>query len=381
MRHYLDHNATSPLRGEVKEALHASLDAPVANASSIHAEGRYARALLEASRANVATLVGATPREVVFTSGGSEAIAAGIRGVADRAAPEKRRIVVSSIEHSAVLDNARALRAFGFEVFEVPCAPTGRIDAGAFAALLDDRTALACLQAANNETGVLQPVAEAGAACRAAGVPFLIDAVQAAGKIPIDRDGWNAELLALSAHKLGGPQGAGALIVRDGLVMAPLIAGGAQERRRRGGTEAVAALSSFGAACAVAVRDREHEAERLIGLRQRLESELRAIAPGLRIHGESVPRLPNTVNVAFPGVSGETLVIALDLAGFAVSTGSACASGAVTPSHVIRAMGYGDEDARGAVRFSLGWDTTVDTIDQLIAALPRLLARATMPAR
>jgi len=381
MRHYLDHNATSPLRNEVREALHASLDAPVANASSIHAEGRYARALLEASRANVATLVGAMPREVVFTSGGSEAIAAAIRGVADRVAPEKRRIVVSSIEHSAVLDNARALRAFGFEVFEVPCAPTGRIDAGAFAAQLDDRTGLACLQAANNETGVLQPVADAGAACRAAGVPFLIDAVQAAGKIPIDRDGWNADLLALSAHKLGGPQGAGALIVRDGLTMAPLISGGAQERRRRGGTEAVVALSAFGAACATAVRGREHEAERLLALRVRLESGLRAIAPGVRIHGEGVPRLPNTVNVAFPGVSGETLVIALDLAGFAVSTGSACASGAVTPSHVIRAMGFGENEARGAVRFSLGWDTTDDTIDQLLAQLPRLLARATMPGR
>ena len=381
MRHFLDHNATSPLRNEVREVFISALDAPAANASSIHAEGRFAKALLEAARANVATLVGATPREVVFTSGGSEAIAAAIRGIADRATPERRRIVVSSIEHSAVLDNARALRSFGFEVVEIPCGSTGRIEAGAFAAQLDDRAALACLQAANNETGVLQPVAEAGAACRAAGVPFLIDAVQAAGKIPIDRDGWNADLLAVSAHKLGGPQGAGALIVREGLTMAPLIAGGAQERRRRGGTEAVAALSAFGAACAAAFRDREQEAERLLALRVRLESELRAIAPGVRIHGEAVSRLPNTVNAAFPGVSGETLVIALDLAGFAVSTGSACASGAVTPSHVIRAMGYGDEEARGAVRFSLGWDTTAATIDQLLAQLPRLLARATMPGR
>jgi cysteine desulfurase len=381
MRHFLDHTASSPLRPEVREALLAALDAPAANASSIHAEGRFARALLEASRANVARLSGATPREVVFTSGGSEAIAAAIRGVADRAAPDKRRIVVSSIEHSAVLDNARALRAFDFDVIEIPCASTGRIDAAAFVSVLDERTTLACLQAANNETGVLQPVAEAGAACRAAGVPFLVDAVQAAGKIPLDRDGWGADLLALSAHKLGGPQGAGALIVRDGLTMVPLIAGGAQERRRRGGTEAVAALSAFGAACAAAARDLDHESERLMALRERLESELRAIAPGVRIHGEGVPRLPNTVNAAFPGVSGETLVIALDLAGFAVSTGSACASGAVTPSHVIRAMGYGDDEARGAVRFSLGWNTTGDTIDQLMTALPKLLARATMPVR
>ena len=380
MRHYLDHNATSLLRSEVRQALLAALNAPAANASSIHAEGRFARALLEAARANVAALVGATPREVVFTSGGSEAIAAAIRGVADRTTPEKRRIVVSAIEHSAVLESARALTAFGFEVLEVPCASTGRIEANAFASALDGHTALACLQAANNETGVLQPVVEVGAACRAAGVPFLADAVQAAGKIPIDRDGWNADLLALSAHKLGGPQGAGAVIVRDGLTMAPLIAGGAQERRRRGGTEAVAALSAFGAACVAAVRDLEEEAARLLALRARLESALRAMAPGVRIHGESVPRLPNTVNVAFPGVSGETLVIALDLAGFAVSTGSACASGAVTPSHVIRAMGCGDDEARGAVRVSLGWDTTGDTIERLLAELPRLLARATMPS-
>jgi len=381
MRHYLDHNATSPLRGEVREAFVAALDAPAANASSIHAEGRFAKALIEAARANVARLVGAAPREVVFTSGGSEAIASAIRGVADRATANKRRIVVSAIEHSAVLESARALSAHGFEIVEVPCEPTGRIDAGAFAAALDERTALAALQAANNETGVLQPVAESGAACRAAGVPFLVDAVQAAGKTPIERDGWGADLLVLSAHKLGGPQGAGALIVRDGVPMAPLVAGGAQERRRRGGTEAVAALSAFGAACAAAGRDLEEEASRLLALRGRLESALREIAPGGRIHGESVSRLPNTVNAAFPGVSGETLLIALDLAGFAVSTGSACASGAVTPSHVIRAMGYGDDEARGAVRFSLGWDTTDETVDHLLAALPRLLARATMAGR
>jgi cysteine desulfurase len=263
----------------------------------------------------------------------------------------------------------------------VPCEPSGRIDAGVFTSQLDDRTALACLQAANNETGVLQPVVEAGAACRAAGIPFLVDAVQAAGKVPIDREGWCADLLALSSHKLGGPQGAGALIVREGLKLAPLIAGGAQERRRRGGTEAIAALASFGAACAEAGRDLLEESTRLLALRQRLESALRAMAVGVRIHGEDVPRLPNTVNAAFPGVSGETLVIALDLAGFAVSTGSACASGAVTPSHVIRAMGYGEEEARGAVRISMGWSTTGDAIERLLAALPPLLARATMAGR
>ena len=347
----------------------------------MHEEGRAARARLDAARSQVARLAGVPARDVVFTSGGSEAIAAALRGVADRAREPRRSIVVSAIEHSAVLEGARALSALGFELIEVPCEPTGRIDAAAFADRLDGRTALACLQAANNETGVLQPVAEVGSICRAAGVPFLVDAFQAAGKIPIERDGWRADFVALSAHKLGGPQGAGALIVREGVTLAPLIAGGAQERRRRGGTEPVAALSGFGAACAAALGELDEEPARLAALRNRLELALRAMAPGVRIHGEGVPRLANTVNASFPGISGETLVIALDLAGFAVSTGSACASGAVTPSHVIRAMGYSDEAARGAVRFSLGWDTTDAGIEQLVAALPPLLARATMAGR
>jgi cysteine desulfurase len=381
MRHYLDHNATSPVRDEARHTVAAVYSHPAGNPSSMHAEGRAARALLETARRKVAILAGVPARDVVFTSGGSEAISAALRGVADRTPEGRRRIVVSSIEHSAVLEAARAAGAAGFEVVEVPCGPSGRIDAGAFASNIDGRTALACLQAANNETGVLQPVAEVGAVCGAAGVPFLVDAVQAAGKLALDRDGWNADLLALSAHKLGGPQGAGALIVREGTKLAPLIAGGAQERRRRGGTEALAQLAGFGAAAHAIVQELEAESSRLLSLRDRLESGLRNIAPGVRIHGESVPRLPNTTNAAFPGVSGETLVIALDLAGFAVSTGSACASGAVTPSHVIRAMGFDDEEARGAVRISLGWSTTSEAIDELLAALPQLLARATMARR
>lgn len=350
------------------------LDAPVGNPSSMHAEGRAARALLESARGQVATLARVPARDVVFTSGGSEAIAAAIRGVADRAASTRRRIVVASIEHSAVLEAARGTRLHGFEVVEVPCEATGRVDAERFTAEIDHRTALVCLQAANNETGVLQPVAEVGAACRAAGAPFCVDAVQAAGKIALDRDGWNADLMALSAHKLGGPQGVGALIVREGTAMAPLIPGGAQERRRRGGTEALAAICGFGAACAAGPVE-------IDSLRARLETMLAQICPDVRIHGKSVPRVPNTTNVAFPGVTGETLVIALDLAGFAVSTGSACASGAVSPSHVIRAMGFGDDEARGAVRFSLGWNTGVDAIEDLGRALPAVLERATMARR
>ncbi len=377
MRHYLDHNATSPLRDEARSAVIDAL-ATSGNPSSMHAEGRAMKAILDEARVDVARLAGVPPRDVVFTSGGSEAIAAGIRGAADRSGPKRWRVVVSAIEHSAVLDAARGLAELGHDVFEVPCESSGRVDVETFLSALNDRTALACLQAANNETGVLQPVSELGAACRAAGIPFLVDAVQAAGKIAIDRDGWCADLLAISAHKLGGPQGAGALIVRDGTAMAPLIAGGAQERRRRGGTEAVAAIAGFGAASRIARDELRAEAARLRSLRDRLESAIEAMAPDVRIHGVEAPRLPNTLNVAFPSVSGETLVIALDLAGFAVSTGSACASGAVEPSHVIRAMGYDDYEARAAIRFSLGWNTTEDDVEALIATLPAVVERATM---
>jgi cysteine desulfurase len=376
MRIYLDHNATSPLRDEAREAMTRALSSVAGNASSLHEEGRAARALLEQARVAVAALAGVPGRDVVFTSGGSESIAAAMRGITDRATERRRRIVISSIEHSAVLDGANGLARHGFATVEIACGPDGAVDPARFAESLGYDAALAVLQAANNETGVIQPVAEIGALCAARGIPFLVDAVQAAGKMPFDRDGWQADLVAISGHKLGGPAGTGALIVKDGVAMAPLIAGGAQERRRRGGTEAVAALAGFGAACDAVHRSMAEEIPRLAELQRRLELGLRKL--GARIHGEGAPRLPNTTNVAFPGVAGETLVIALDLAGIAASTGSACASGAVEPSHVIGAMGFDDVEARGAVRFSTGWNTTEADIDGVLEALPALLARATM---
>ena len=379
MRIYLDHNATSPLRDEARDAMTRALSSVEGNPSSLHQEGRAARAQLEQARVAVAARAGVPERDVVFTSGGSEAIAAAMRGITDRATERRRRIVISAIEHSAVLDGANGLARHGFATVEIACGPDGAVDPERFAESLGYDAALAVLQAANNETGVIQPVAEIGALCAARGIPFLVDAVQAAGKMPIERDRWQADLVALSGHKLGGPAGTGALIVKDGVAMAPLIAGGAQERRRRGGTEAVAALAGFAAACDAVHRSMSEEIPRLAALQRRLELGLRA--RGARFHGEGVPRLPNTTNVAFPGVAGETLVIALDLAGIAASTGSACASGAVEPSHVIGAMGFDDDEARGAVRFSTGWNTTEADIDGLLEALPALLARATMTDR
>jgi cysteine desulfurase len=374
-RTYLDHNATSRLRREALSSMQDVLQSPAANPSSLHTEGRAARARLEHARERVARLVGASAREAVFTSGGSEAIAAAVRGVCDRAPREMRRIVVSAVEHSAVLEAARLAADRGFVVVRVPCAEDGRVEAQRFLLQLGPDVALAALQLANNETGVLQPVPQIGRACRERGVPFLVDAVQAAGKIAVDMQQLFADLLVISGHKLGGPQGTGALIVREGIVLSPLIGGGAQEKRRRGGTAGVASLAGFGSAAEVARLTLSEETNRLLRLRARLETRLREMFPDIRFHGQMAPRLPNTVNFAIPGVPGETLVIALDLAGFAVSTGSACASGAVEPSHVIQAMGFDEEESRGAVRVSLGWSTVEEDIQRFLLALPLVVSQ------
>jgi len=349
------------------------LDASAANPSSLHAEGRAARALVERARDRVAELAGVKPSEVVFTSGGSEAIAAAVRGVCDRAPSELRRIVVSEIEHSAVLESAALAARRGFVVVKVPCNAQGRVKVDRFVMQLGEGVALAALQWANNETGVIQPVEEIGRACRERGVPFLVDAVQAAGKVPLEPRKVFADLLAISSHKLGGPQGTGALVVRSGIELAPLIGGGAQETRRRGGTEAVAAIAGFGAAVEAARLGMKDETGRMLHLRAKIETRLRELFPDLRFHGQTSARLPNTVNFALPGVSGETLVIAADLAGIALSTGSACASGAVEPSHVILAMGFVEAEARGAVRLSVGWNSTHREVDGFFERFPRVV--------
>ena len=372
MRTYLDHNATSPLRPEARDAMLRALDPSYANPSSMHSEGRSARALAEQARGAVAELVCAASSEVVFTSGGSEAISAAIRGVTDRAPESLRKIVLSEIEHSAVLEGARQAERRGFRIARVPCDGEGRVDADRFLQELEGAT-LAALQWANNETGVVQPVDEIGRACRKAGVPFLVDAVQAAGKIAVAFHRVHADLMAVSGHKLGGPAGTGALIVRDGIVLAPLVTGGAQEKRRRGGTQSVAAIAGFGAAARAGLSRMGKESERLLRLRAKLETRLRRIFPEIRFHGQAASRLPNTLNFALPEVSGETLAIALDLAGVAVSTGSACASGAVEPSHVIRAMGYDEGEARGAVRVSMGWSTEAADVDRFLELLPQVV--------
>ena len=355
-RTYLDHNATSPLRPEAREAVIAALDA-VGNASSVHAEGRQARGIVETAREQVARLVGARSEQVVFTSGATEANTWVMRAGWDT-------IAVAGIEHESVLAPARTA---GARLVEVPCPDDGRVIVGALARLLAaGRTgrALVSLQAANSETGVLQPVEEAAREARAHGFISHTDAVQLVGKLPVSFAELGVDLMSISAHKLGGPKGIGALVIRDGLDLPALIQGGGQERRRRSGTENVAAIAGFGAA-AEASRTAPATSS---ALRDLLESRVLALTPDAVVIGAGVPRLPNTSCIALPGQQAATLLIKLDLAGIAVSAGAACSSGKIGGSHVLAAMGVPRTLAEAAIRVSVGWTTTRSDIDAFLAA-------------
>lgn len=366
-RIYFDHNASAPLRDEAREAMIAALEAG-ANPSSVHAEGRAGRRLIEDAREEVAALVGATPAEVVFTSGASEAnnwvMAAGWQ-----------RIHVYGFEHESVL---APIRASGAEIEELPVERDGAADLGEFARrvlnaeTLPPRTLLT-LQMANSETGVVQDVAAAAAFAREQGIAVHTDAVQAAGRLAVDFHDLNVDYLTISSHKLGGPMGVGALVIRDGLMVPSLIKGGGQERRRRAGTENVAAIAGFGAAARVA-RGEVADMTGLGQLRDRLAAGIAEIVPDSVVIAEQSQRLANTLSVALPGELAETSVIKLDLAGIAVSVGSACSSGKVGASHVLAAMGVDERLARSTIRLSLGWSTTVDDVEAFLERLARLRA-------
>jgi cysteine desulfurase len=324
-------------------------------------------------------MVGASPGEVVFTASGTEADALALIGVARARQSAGARVVVSTIEHEAVLAACDLLAELGFTVVRVPAAASGQIDAAAFVAAVaeggrEGGTAVASLLMASNETGVLQPVAAVGRALRRFGVPLHTDAIQAVGRAPIQMESLGADLLSLSAHKFGGPQGAGALVVRRGVRLSPLI-GGTQEGGRRGGTEAVAAIAGMGAAAAQ-VGSRLDTMPSVRARRDRLETGLRREIVEAVVHGARAPRVANTLSIAFPGANAAALVVALDLAGVAVSRGSACASGAEEPSHVLKAMGMADEWARGTIRLSLGVETTDDEIERAIPIIARAVERA-----
>ncbi|NNN06212.1 MAG: aminotransferase class V-fold PLP-dependent enzyme [Elusimicrobia bacterium] len=375
---YLDHNATTPVRPEVVDAMLPWLRDGYGNPSSVYALGQRARAAVERAREQVAALVGAADSgEIVFTSGGSESDVLAVSGAAwqarDESGGRRRRVVTTRIEHDALRLLGSQLRRRGFEVHEAVCGPDGATRAEELAALVDDATAVVSVMHANNETGVLQPVAAAAAAARAQGALCHADAVQSLGKVPVDVKALGVDLLALSGHKLNAPKGVGALYVRRGVRLAPVVTGH-QERDRRGGTENVAGVVALGAACELARRELSAAAAHALALRRRVEAGALAIS-GARLNGDPERRLPNTSHLSFPGLDGHSLVVALDLEGVCVSSGPACSSGASTPSHVLSAMGVTPDLATASIRVSVGWGTTDADVDRFLAALPGAVAR------
>jgi cysteine desulfurase len=369
-RVYLDWNATTPLRPEARAAMAAAWDL-TGNPSSVHAEGRHARRLVEEARSAVAGAVGAAPRNVVFTSGGTEANALALMpGLRTVSGQPVQRLVVSAIEHVSVLAGGRFT---GETISTVGVTSSGVVDLAQLSGVLAaGPPALVSVMAANNETGALQPIFEVAEIVHAAGGLLHVDAIQAFGKIPFDINVIGADMVTLSAHKIGGPKGVGALVLAEGPAgLEPLLRGGGQELGRRAGTENVAGIAGFGAAVKVATAARMSDAVRLEGLRNRLENGLRQ-APDILVFSADVARLPNTTLFTVPGLKAETAVIGFDLAGIAVSSGSACSSGKVQPSHVLEAMGFGPKLAQGAVRLSLGWSTQEADIDLCVKTWRKL---------
>jgi len=362
-RIYLDFNATAPLRAEALDAVTAAMG-EVGNASSVHGFGRAARARVERARRQVAALVGAAPGSVIFTSGGTEANNQALRAEA------RPRAFAAAIEHESVL-------AAREDAVPLPVLPDGRADLSALERMLaaDDAPAVVSLMLANNETGVIQPVAEAAAIAHRAGALLHCDAVQGAGKVPVDIAALGADLVSLSAHKIGGPQGVGALIAREGLAPARFVHGGGQERGMRAGTENVAGIAGFGAAAEAAAAELDRFAA-LAPLRDAMLRRLRDAVPDLVVFGEGAPRLPNTAKFAAPGLAAETQVMGMDLEGIAISAGSACSAGKVSVPYVLTAMGVDEALARCAVRVSLGWTTTEADIDAFVAEWTALWRRA-----
>jgi cysteine desulfurase len=367
---YLDHNATAPLDPAVLAAMLPYLERFHGNASSAHAAGRAARAAIERAREQVAALAGARPAQVIFTGSGTEANNLALKGIAATLPPGA--LAVSAIEHSSVLAPARALEAAGWRPRLVDPDGEGRIDPEAFAAVIGPDTRLASVMAANNETGVIQDIAALARCAQSRGVLFHSDAIQAAGRIPLDMTSQGIHLMSLAAHKIGGPKGVGALIVDAGVDVEPLLHGGGQERGRRSGTENVAGIVGFGVAAERAASGIAGRGERLRALRDRLEGRLSRL-PGVAIFGAAAERLPNTTFFASAGLDGQTLVLMLDRAGFEVGSGSACGSARAEPSHVLLAMGVERDLAQGAVRVSLGAGNTEREVDAFAATLEGLL--------
>jgi len=376
MRVYFDYNATTPLAPEVIEAVVRATRDQFGNASSVHHFGQRAKAVLDEARSAIAMLINGDPSEVVFTSGGTESDNFAIRGSAEALEPTGRRhLIASAIEHEAVLNTLKALARRGWRTTLLPVDQTGAVSPDRLREVLTDDTALVSVMHANNEIGTIQPIAELARIAHERGALMHTDAVQSVGKIPVDVRALGLDLLSLSAHKFNGPKGAGALWVKRGTRMQPILTGGKHERSRRAGTENVPAIAGLGVAAHLAAGKIAAEGARVGALRDRLEAGILRSVPGTVVNGAPHLRVPNTTNISFDRVEAESLLIALDLDGIAVSTGSACSSGTLEPSHVLRAMGFPAHRTQNSLRFSLGLFSTEEEVDRVIEVLPRLVEK------
>jgi cysteine desulfurase len=383
MRVYFDYNATSPVAPEVADAIGRVTREVFGNASSVHHFGQQAKSVLDEARSAIATAIGGDPSEVVFTSGGTEADNFAIRGAAGVSEPfdspatarGKRHLIASAIEHEAVLNTFKALARRGWKTTLLPVDQSGVVAVDRLREAITDDTALVSVMHANNEIGTIQPIAELAAIAHAHGALMHTDAVQSVGKIPVDVRALDVDLLSLSAHKFNGPKGVGALWMKRGARVQAILTGGKHERNRRAGTENVPGIAGLGAAATLAMGKLSAEGARLAMLRDRLEDGILAAVPGTAINGLRSSRVPNTTNISFDRVEAESLLIALDLEGIAVSTGSACSSGTLEPSHVLKAMGLPVHRTQNSLRFSLGMHSTQEEVDRVIDVLPRLVEK------
>ena len=372
---YLDHNATTPLRPEVLEAMLPYLQTHFGNPSSIHRTGRRAKQGLETAREQIAALIHCRPSEILFTSGGTESNNLALGGVLRSARARGSHVVTTAIEHSSILEPLQALGPDGVDATLLPVNDEGRVEAGPLVAAIRSDTVLVSIGLANHEIGTIQPIIALSRITKERKVPLHIDAVQAAGKVPIDVDVLGVDLLSLSAHKIYGPKGIGALYVRKGTAISPLLHGGPQEREKRAGTENVAAAVGFGIAATLAAQELETNAAHCLLLKSKLRDTVLSRISGTYVNGPTDDCLPNTVNIGFTDTTGEGLMMGLDLAGIAVSTGSACAAGSLEPSHVLLALGRDPEAAKSALRFSVGKDTTEAEIAHVLDVLPKVIER------
>ncbi len=372
---YLDHNATTPVHPEVADEVCRCIRDDFGNAGTLYSYGKDARKLVHDAREMVASIIGAKREEIIFTSGGTESDNMAVRGVAYANVNKGKHVITSTIEHHAVLESCRALEKEGFEVTYTPVNEYGVVRLDELEKVIRPDTVIISIMHANNETGTIQPVSEIGRMAKAKGVIFHTDTVQTFGKIKINVDEMNIDLLSVSAHKLHGPKGIGALYIKKGVKLKPLMFGGQQERKMRPGTQNVPGIVGIGKAAEIAVREMEAEGEKVLRLRDRLWEGIRANIHHIRLNGHPTNRLNSTLNVSFEFVEGESLILSLDDQGICVASGSACTSESLEPSHVLLAMGLSPEIAHGSLRFSLGRDNTEEEIDFVIQALPKVVER------